>query len=169
MDGYEWQSLRNELAPSASLAVSQSDLLGNESKFKVYLDCYWQYFHPLFPILHYPTITSSSPPPALAVLMVVLGAQFSSRFESKIYSTFMYESCVRLVANVSKSFFFGRFWLIARQHKPVTAHSCLSDIQTVILLEAFSRHRAREAKLENIPMSSRFRALYKSVCSILLD
>lgn len=37
-------------------------------------------------------------------------------------------------------------------------------MQTVILLEALSRFRTREAKLENIAMSSRFRTLYSSVC-----
>lgn len=101
MDGYEWQSLRSELTPSVALAIGEGNVLGANSKFKLYVDCYWQHFHPLFPILHYPTIMSGVPPPALAVLMVVIGAQFSSRPESKIYSTFMYESCVRLIADVS--------------------------------------------------------------------
>jgi hypothetical protein len=49
------------------------------------------------------------------------------------------------------------------QHNPVTARSCLSDMQTVVLLEAFHRYRARDARLENIPMSSQFRLLYSSV------
>lgn len=49
------------------------------------------------------------------------------------------------------------------QPNPVTARSCLSDMQTIVLLEAFYRYRARDARLENIPMSSRFRILYSSV------
>lgn len=38
-------------------------------------------------------------------------------------------------------------------------------MQTVILLEAFSRYLSREARCENMATSSRFQTLYSSVCS----
>lgn len=102
MDGYEWQSLRNEFAPSTALAVVQGNLLGVDNKFKHYLDCYRQHFHPFFPIVQHSTLISTPPPPLLALLMVVIGAQFSNFPESKNYSTFLYELCVGFLPTVSK-------------------------------------------------------------------
>lgn len=166
MGGYGRQPLRHELVPSATVAMGgPSDLLAVDGNFKHYLDCYWQHFHPLFPIIHHSSFLSVSPPPLLVLLMVVIGAQFSFHPESKTYSAFLYEYCVGCFPTVS-----GSTALIlaknssSQQQDPIAAHSCLSDMQTVILLEAFSRYRARGAKVENIAMSSRFRALYSSVC-----
>lgn len=102
MDGYEWQSLRNEFAPSTALAIAQGNLLGVDSKFKHYLDCYRQHFHPFFPIVQHSTLISTPPPPLLALLMVVIGAQFSNFPESKNYSTFLYELCVGFLQTVGK-------------------------------------------------------------------
>lgn len=52
-----------------------------------------------------------------------------------------------------------------QQHHEITTNSPLSDMQTVILLEAFSRYLSREARCENMATSSRFQTLYASVCS----
>lgn len=104
MDGYEWQSLRNEFAPTTAMVVGgQGNLLGVDNKFKHYLDSYWQHFHPFFPVLHRSALISTPPPPMLALLMVVIGAQFSSFPESKNITSFWYESCVGFLSTVSKN------------------------------------------------------------------
>ena len=165
VDGVEWQSVRNEFTSAATVAVDQSHILSANSKWGDYLDCYWRHFHPLFPILHYNSTLTNPPPPALAVLMIIIGAQFSTLPASKNHSMGMYDSYVRLFSTVSllmqsedECWTYKGF-----QQMSVTASSCLSDMQTIFLLEAFHRYRAREARLENIPMSSQFRALYSSV------
>ena len=168
MGGYGRQPLRHEPAPSAAVAMGPSTLLAADGKFKHYLDCYWQHFHPLFPIIHRSSFISTSPPPLLALLMVVIGAQFSLHPESKNHSAFLYEYCVGYFSTVSGSAAISLAeYSFCYQQNPITTRSCLSDMQTVILLEAFSCYRAREAKLENIAVSSRFRALYSSVCFFL--
>ena len=101
LDGVEWQSIRNEFTATAALAVDQSHVLISKSQWGDYLDCYWRHFHPLFPILHHPTTTLIAPPPALAMLMVIIGAQFSTFPASKVHSTFLYDSCLTLFATVS--------------------------------------------------------------------
>ncbi len=101
MGGYEWQSLRNEFTSSAALAMDQGNLLTLDRRFKHCLDCYWWHFHPFFPIVHRPTLTFTTPPPLLALMMVVIGAQFASFSDSKSYSAFLYESCVGLFTTVS--------------------------------------------------------------------
>lgn len=170
MAGVEWQSLRDEFTSAAALADDQSHLLSGKSRWGDYLHCYWRYFHPLFPILHY-AATISAPPPALALLMVMIGAQFSALPESKIHSIAMHDSCAKLFEIVSLSMKnegeFGAH--TCNQQSPVTAWSCLSDMQTVLLLEVFHRYRAREARLESIPLSSQFRVLYSSVSDGLDD
>lgn len=102
MAGVEWQSLRDEFTSAAALAVDQSHILSGKSKWGDYLHCYWRHFHPLFPILHYAT-TVPAPPPALALLMVIIGAQFSTLPESKIHSITMHDSCIKLFSTVSFS------------------------------------------------------------------
>lgn len=101
VDGIEWQSIRNEFTSAAALAVDQSNILTPKSKWGDYLDCYWRHFHPLFPILHHPTIVSLPPPPALAVLMVIIGAQFSDLPASKTHSICMYDAYFKLFLTVS--------------------------------------------------------------------
>ncbi len=98
--GLEWESIRNEFTPAAALAVNQGDVLRRKSKWGDYLDCYWRHFHPLFPIVHYPTTLSSPPPPGLAVLMIIIGAQFSTFPASKRHSTLMYDASVTLFSTV---------------------------------------------------------------------
>lgn len=103
MGGYEWRSLRNEFTSSASVALGQGDVLDADSKFKHYLDCYWLHFHPLVPIVHYSTMISAAPPPLLALLMVSIGAQFSSFSDSKTHSAFWFDYCVKFLSTVSGS------------------------------------------------------------------
>ena len=101
VDGVEWQSVRNEFTSAAAVAVDQSHILSVNSKWGDYLDCYWRHFHPLFPILHYASTVSNPPPPALAVLMIIIGAQFSAFPASEHHSICMYDSYVKLFSTVS--------------------------------------------------------------------
>lgn len=101
VDDVEWQSIRNEFTSAATLAAHQGHVLSPKSKWADYLDCYWRHFHPLFPILHYATIVSFAPPPALAVLMLIIGAQFSALPASKTHSIGLYDSYVKLFSTVS--------------------------------------------------------------------
>lgn len=103
MDGYEWQSLRNGFGPSAAVAMGPDHLLTVENKFKHYIDDYRRHFHPFFPIVQYSALISAPPPPLLALLMVMIGAQFSNLPASKNYSTFLYELCVGLRSTVRQS------------------------------------------------------------------
>lgn len=108
VDGVEWQSVRNEFASAATVAVDQSHILSANSKWGDYLDCYWRHFHPLFPILHYTSTLTNPPPPALAVLMIIIGAQFSTLPASKNHSMGMYDSYVKLFSTVSLLMFKAR-------------------------------------------------------------
>lgn len=101
MDRNEYQSLRNEFAPSTAMAM-EGNLLGVDNKFKHYLGNYRQHFHPFFPVIQYSTLISAPPPPLLALLMVMIGAQFSNFPESKNYSAFFYELCVGFLSTVSE-------------------------------------------------------------------
>ncbi len=101
LDGYEWIALRRVLSTAAGLALDKHGMVeASVGKLEDYLDCYWQHFHPLFPIIHRPTFFVKTPPPLLAAAMVAIGAQFSTRPHSKSYSTFMHEACMRLLPTV---------------------------------------------------------------------
>lgn len=81
--------------------------MGQTSILKVYdtkyhyLECYWRYFHPLFPIVHLATFLSTTPKPLLADSMVVIGAQSSPRPDAKQYSASLYTACLRMMSDVS--------------------------------------------------------------------
>lgn len=46
---------------------------------------------------------------------------------------------------------------------PVTSRSPISELQTIIHMELFSRHRARSATVDTLQASSQFTSLYESV------
>lgn len=85
------------------MAVGPSNLLAVEGNLEHYLDCYWQHFHPLFPIIHRSSFVFNPPPPLLTLLMVVIGAQFSSSPESQRYSAFLDEYRVGIFSTVCGS------------------------------------------------------------------
>ena len=74
--------------------------LDNES-VQHYYDCYWKNFHTTCPIVHYPTLLSTRPPPLLTAIIIAIGAQFSSRSSSKTHSTSMFGLSSRLLPAVS--------------------------------------------------------------------
>lgn len=77
-----------------------SHLRVHDPRTKHYLDCYWQHFHPLFPIVHVPSFLSTVPDPLLAASMVVVGAQFSPRPDAKQYSATLYATCLTMMSDV---------------------------------------------------------------------
>lgn len=106
-------------------------------------ECYWQYFHPLFPIVHRPTFSTTTPSPLLSGAMVAIGSQFDTRPNAKEYSIALLEACLKLLAKRSA----------------ITSRSRVTDIQAVFLLEYLSKFRSRKADVHNSP---RFRSLYGS-------
>ncbi|KAL8703928.1 MAG: hypothetical protein Q9201_002908 [Fulgogasparrea decipioides] len=148
MDGQQRHPIRNQPPPSADMDMGQTRLLMiHDPKTKHYVDCYWQHFHPLFPVVHLPTFMSTIPHPLLAASMVVVGAQFSPRPEAKQYSASLHAACVNMMSN----------------KEPVTSRSPISDLQATIHLEIFTRWRTRCAKLNSLRASPRFKSLYHSL------
>ena len=105
LDGYEWSALRRVFPTGAGATLDKHGMVvGDVRNISEYLNCYWQHFDPLWPIVHRSTFLASTPAPLLAAVMVAIGAQFSSRPLSKGYSTSMYEACMKLLSTVSSSF-----------------------------------------------------------------
>ena len=158
-------SLRHESITPPSGLVQQSGLLKiRDPKTRHYIDCYWQCFYPICPIVHKASFLTTIPDSFLAASMVMIGAQFSPRPDAKQDSAVLYSRCLNFVLPVS----------ISRSHCPlsatdlqlqdsITSRSPVCDLQTIIHLEFFSRYRARPAKLENIQSSISFRNLYSNV------
>ena len=61
-----------------------------------YYECYWKYFHPLYPIIHRPTFTTAGPPTLLHGIMLAIGAQFSHRSEARSHSVSWFISSLSL-------------------------------------------------------------------------
>ena len=77
-----------------------------------YYDCYWKNFHPIFPIVHYPTLLSAHPPPLLTAIIIAIGAQFSSRPLSKTHSMSMFAFSYKLLSAVSDDFLWMRWQVL---------------------------------------------------------
>ena len=103
---YVEQSGPPELLPGSIIATPVvgagiSDLvsLDGESAHHYY-ECYWKYFHPLYPIIHRPTFTIAGPPTLLHGIMLAIGAQFSHRPEARSHSGSWFISSLRLCNTV---------------------------------------------------------------------
>lgn len=90
---------------------------------------------------------SSVPQPLLAASMVVVGAQYSPRPDAKQYSASLHAKCLGMLSDRGS----------------VTSRSPISDLQTVVHLEMFTRYRARSAKVEHIQGSPLFQSLFASL------
>lgn len=112
-------------------------------KWQDCLECYWQHFHPLFPILHRPTFFATKPSPLMSGAMVAIGSQYDTRPNAKEYSLALLEACLKLLV----------------KRPAITSRSRVTDIQAVFLLEYLSKFRSRKA---NVQISHRFRSLYGS-------
>ncbi|KAL9044722.1 MAG: hypothetical protein Q9214_002157 [Letrouitia sp. 1 TL-2023] len=140
-------ALRDQCTTAAGVAMGQGGLLKiHDPKTKHYIDCYWEGFYPVWPIIHIPSFMSSIPDSLMAASMVMIGAQLSPRPDAKHDSAVLYAKCLDFASFDS-----------------ITSCSPLCIIQTVLHMEFFSRYRARSAKLQNIQVSSNFRNLYSSL------
>jgi hypothetical protein len=144
LDGDEWFTLRRELtsAPGVISGVDGMEII-DTSKWQDCFECYWQHFHPLFPIVHRPTFFATKPSPLMAGAMVAIGSQYDTRPNAKEYSLALLEACLKLLS----------------KRTPITSRSRVSDIQAVFLLEILSKYRSRRA---DVTISHKFRSLYGS-------
>lgn len=98
--GQQWLPLRSQSTSPAGMVLGPSSLLKVHDPWWHYLECYWQHFHPLFPIVRLASFVSSSPQPWLAASMVAVGAQFSPRPDAKQYSSSQYATCLEMMSEV---------------------------------------------------------------------
>ncbi|KAK4981365.1 hypothetical protein LTR66_010048, partial [Elasticomyces elasticus] len=59
------------------------------------LEGYWQWFHPLLPILHSPSFSFDSAPPLLRSAMIAVGAQYSSAWQDKTDAAALHAQCLK--------------------------------------------------------------------------
>ena len=101
MDRDGCASIRSEFTIAASMASGQDRMVNlDDETLQHYYDCYITGFHSLFPILHSPTLVSTSPPPLLKAVILAIGAQFSTRPASKWHSVSIFEAAANLLANL---------------------------------------------------------------------
>ncbi|KAL8833216.1 MAG: hypothetical protein Q9170_004411 [Blastenia crenularia] len=144
----QWLPIRKQSTSPANVVMGRSGLLKtNNPRTRHYLECYWQYFHPLFPIVQFRFFTSTVPQSLLAASMVVIGAQFSPRRDAKQDSASLHAICQKLMSD----------------RGPINSRSSVSDLQMAIHLEMFTRYRARSAKIEHMHGSPHFKPLYASL------
>ncbi|KAL9010966.1 MAG: hypothetical protein Q9173_004151 [Seirophora scorigena] len=149
LGGQQWLSIRTQSNSAASVAMGGQlgPLKVQDPRTRHYLECYWQYFHPMFPIVRLASFVSAVPPHLLAASMVVVGAQFSPRSDSKQYSASLYAACHNMMLDLG----------------PVTSRSPISHLQTIIHMEIFARYRARTATIDSLQASPQFTSLYESL------
>ncbi|KAI2254077.1 hypothetical protein LOZ10_006004 [Ophidiomyces ophidiicola] len=144
LDGVEWFALRRELAAAPGVISGNGGMaIIDLAKWQDCLECYWLYFHPLFPIVHRASFFATKPSPLMTGAMVAIGSQYDQRPNSKEYSLALLEACQKILS----------------KRAPITSRSRTSDIQAVFLLEMLSKYRSRRA---DIKISHRLRSLYGS-------
>ncbi|EEA24018.1 C2H2 finger domain protein, putative [Talaromyces marneffei ATCC 18224] len=144
LDGDEWYALRRELTSAPGVLSGDDGMeIIDTVKWQDCFGCYWQHFHPLFPIVHRPTFFTTKPSPLMSGAMVAIGSQFDTRPNAKEYSLALLEACIKLLA----------------KRPAITSRSRVTDIQAVFLLEYLSKFRSRKA---DVQISHRFRSLYGS-------
>lgn len=95
-------ALRDQRTTAAGMAMGQGGLLKiHDPKTKHYIDCYWEGFYPVWPIIHIPSFMSSIPDSLMAASMVMIGAQFSPRPDAKHDSAVLYAKCLDFASFVS--------------------------------------------------------------------
>jgi len=66
-----------------------------------YLNNYWRFFHPSFPIVHRTSFESLGQPPMLHAAMIAIGGQYSNDASVKRKSRILHDRCVKLLERVS--------------------------------------------------------------------
>ena len=103
MGRQQWPPIRNQSASPAGMAVGQDGLLKRLDRHtRHHLECYWQTFHPLFPVVHQQSFVAANAHPLLATSMAMIGAQFSPGPDAKRRSASLFATCIELMPKVGK-------------------------------------------------------------------
>ena len=96
-------SLRAESSFATGLVASKNRLVNlNDETLQHYLQCYWKYFDPQFPIIHRPSpVTETSS--VLNTILLAIGAQFSNRPFARSHSMSWFIFATRSCATVRLS------------------------------------------------------------------
>ena len=66
-----------------------------------YLNQYWEFSHPKYPVLHRPTFFLSTAPPLLKAAVLAIGSQHSLDWNARQYSRNLHDQCLKVLAKVS--------------------------------------------------------------------
>ncbi|KAI9718654.1 MAG: hypothetical protein M1828_006662 [Chrysothrix sp. TS-e1954] len=112
-----------------------------------YLSAFWQYFDPIFSIIHKPTFDAGGSSELVKALMVAIGAQYLDDECAKLVSRTLRETCLKLLSKrPSLDYTMSRLW----------------DLQAVFLAEAFSLYCSRRPSTR---FSPRFEGLLAGLLS----
>ena len=75
-------------------------LYGAQPQLDLYLSSYWQYFHPLFPIIHRPTFDRTEDN-LLNIAMAAIGTQYHDSPEARTQGSEFNEACRKGIELVS--------------------------------------------------------------------
>jgi len=136
--------------PSISSATSSSDLPIEVSVFsndERYLNAYWTWVHPLYPIIHRPTFDIVVASPLLRAAVLQLGAHMLHNTVDMGNARIMHERCIKVVKkrNINN-------WHTYR----------ICDMQAIFLIEVFSIFKSRRPPLQ---FSKIFEDIYRSLAS----
>ncbi|MCJ1391929.1 hypothetical protein MMC18_004796 [Xylographa bjoerkii] len=147
MERSRGNGLRTEHAFSAGMVASKNGLVTlDDGILSHYLDCYWKYFHPQFPIVHRPSPPITESHSSLNVILLAIGAQFSNRPHAKSHSMSWFLFASRSCATVDT--------LTIQSGAP------LDSLQAIVLLEILGLYRSRSAGVYRSP---HFVALYSNL------
>ncbi|TID26755.1 hypothetical protein E6O75_ATG01248 [Venturia nashicola] len=95
-----------------------------------YIESYWKYFHPVFPVLHRPSYQAQTPCPLLSAAVISIGAQYNDGHSAQGDSRILHEKCQELISEY-RSF--------------LRLTDRLDYMQAVFLVEMFSHFKAKRA------------------------
>lgn len=95
-----------------------------------YIESYWKYFHPVFPILHRPSYQAQTPCPLLSAAVMSIGAQYNDGHFAKGDSRILHEKCQELLSKYRSS---------------LRSTERIDYMQAIFLVEMFSHFKAKRA------------------------
>ncbi|MCJ1438141.1 hypothetical protein MMC27_007528 [Xylographa pallens] len=140
--------LRTESSFSAGMVASKNGLVTlDDGILSHYLDCYWKYFYPQFPIVHRPSPLITESRTVLNTILLAIGAQFSSRPHAKSHSMSWFLFASRSCATLDTS--------------TIQSGAPIDILQAIVLLEILGLYRSRSPGVYRSP---HFVALYSNLC-----
>ncbi|MCJ1475092.1 hypothetical protein MMC13_003752 [Lambiella insularis] len=140
-------SLRARPTFATGLVASKHNLVNlDDETMSHYLACYWEHFHPQFPIVHKPSPPLTETRSVLNTILLAIGAQFSTRPHAKLHSTSWFSFAARSCAILDTV--------------AITSRSPISNLQAIVLLEILSLYRSRSS---GVYKSVQFEALYSKL------